>query len=220
MDAILISIYAGDTLISIPVDLILDSSKALTKLPEILKTERLKTGYVGLTALLLLSERLAGDKSKYYDYIESLPKGILSVLSWSADELDELYKSTTRRIKAQVSAVEQDFNTIQRLNLFPSESFTREAFFWAVGVVKARSVYVKGLPEPVLAPGIDAIAFDPFSSAEPFLAGAGVFGGKVLKVSSERSYKQGEEVKISYGLKSSAECIEDHELVPVSTQKK
>jgi hypothetical protein len=36
----------------------------------------------------------------------------------------------------------------------------------------------------------------------------------VAKVVAERSYGQDEPVVISYGLKSSAECLEDHGLVP------
>ena len=37
---------------------------------------------------------------------------------------------------------------------------------------------------------------------------------KVVKVVAERSYGQDEQVMISYGLKSSAECLEDHGTVP------
>jgi hypothetical protein len=36
----------------------------------------------------------------------------------------------------------------------------------------------------------------------------------VVKVVAERSYGQDEEVVISYGLKSSSECLEDHGMVP------
>ena len=37
---------------------------------------------------------------------------------------------------------------------------------------------------------------------------------QVVKVVAERSYGQDEAVVISYGLKSSAECLEDHGIVP------
>lgn len=37
---------------------------------------------------------------------------------------------------------------------------------------------------------------------------------QVVKVVAERAYGQDEEVMISYGLKSSAECLEDHGTVP------
>lgn len=89
---------------------------------------------------------------------------------------------------------------------------------------------------------MDFVAFDPLSTAEAFTAGAGIFGGKVIKISADRNYENGrsclsmislegficyvprcmvilrhmlgEEVFISYGLKSSAECLEDHGIVP------
>ena len=35
-----------------------------------------------------------------------------------------------------------------------------------------------------------------------------------MKVNADRSYSEGEVVSISYGLKSSAECLEDHGIVP------
>lgn len=38
--------------------------------------------------------------------------------------------------------------------------------------------------------------------------------GQVVKVVAERTYGQDEQVMISYGLKSSAECLEDHGTVP------
>jgi hypothetical protein len=41
-----------------------------------------------------------------------------------------------------------------------------------------------------------------------------MFGGKNIKVLADRDYEDGDEVFISYGLKSSAECLEDHGIVP------
>jgi hypothetical protein len=81
---------------------------------------------------------------------------------------------------------------------------------------------------------MDFISFDPFCESEAFLAGAGVFGGKVkltawtwlasntdklfsskvAKILSDTTYNVGDEVFMSYGLKSSAECLEDHGFVP------
>ena len=181
----------------------MDAQKAKEKLPAGVRIEMLKTGNVGLTALLLLSEKFQGEKSRYFEYIKSLPEVAPGVLSWGKDDLEELYRSTTRRIRSQINAVEQDFVTISERNVFPMSVFTKEAFFWAVGtvcttfisspkhyashsfnpsytlhlfqgVVKARSMVVKGLsPQRVLVPGIDYLQFDPFSTSEPFTVGAG-----------------------------------------------
>lgn len=38
---------------------------------------------------------------------------------------------------------------------------------------------------------------------------------KAIKVKSDRDYTKGDRVYMSYGLKSSAECVEDHSFCPV-----
>ena len=40
-----------------------------------------------------------------------------------------------------------------------------------------------------------------------------MFGGKVVKVNADRAFKKGDPVSISYGLKNSAESIEDHGVI-------
>jgi len=40
-----------------------------------------------------------------------------------------------------------------------------------------------------------------------------------VKVAAERSYSEGDKVVISYGLKSAAECLEDHGVVPDITSE-
>jgi len=61
---------------------------------------------------------------------------------------------------------------------------------------------------------MDVLDFDPLSSAEPYTTGAGMWGGKEVRVQAERAYDEGEDLIMSYGLKSSAECLEDHGFVP------
>eukprot|EP01035_Chromulina_nebulosa_P019551 gene19551-25450_t len=63
-------------------------------------------------------------------------------------------------------------------------------------------------------PGLDFIEYDPFSTAEPIIASDGFFGGKIVKVIAEQTYQPNDNVVMSYGLKSSAECLEDHGIVP------
>ena len=50
--------------------------------------------------------------------------------------------------------------------------------------------------------------------ALPPLLNCGPVGRQVVRVSAERAYEAGESLVISYGLKSAAECLEDHGLVP------
>jgi hypothetical protein len=82
-----------------------------------------------------------------------------------------------------------------------------------MGIVKSRVFYIDN--KPCLVPGIDSFTFDPFSSSEPYSTSAGIFGGKVIKITADRNYQVNEEMMVSFGLKSSAECCEDHGIVPL-----
>jgi SET domain len=206
------NIKKGETMFSMPLGNCIDSTKVAAKFAVLKKN--LRTGDFGLLALQLLSERAAGSSSPYYTYIQSLPPEAPGILSWSEKELEELGKSTTRNIQKQIDAVRADWdNVISKVkSSLISGDVTFDDFTWAMGIVKSRSVFLED--KPTLVPGMDYIQFDPLSTAEPVTDSAGFFGGKVAKVVAERSYEAGEEVVMSYGLKSSAECLEDHGIVP------
>jgi len=206
-----VAIKKGELLASVPLGLCLDAAKAKVVFSTSAKTlSMLRTGDFGLIALLLLHEKSLGKASKWSEYIVSLPDMAPGVLSWSQTELDELVVSSTRDFASQIAAVKDDWQLISRL---PELTFVdEEAFKWAVGTVKARNVFIEN--QPVLVPIIDVMPFDPFSEAEPTVGSAGMFGGKIVKVLADNSYNAGDEVFISYGLKSSAECVEDHGFCP------
>ena len=208
-----VDIKRGDVIISVPDNIALNAATAASTMKSMISADQLKTGEIGMAALLLIAEKLAGEKSKYYEYIQSLPSTPPGILSWKQDELEVLYRSTTRRIQSQLAAIEHDLQLVLDRNIF-SEGIDRDTFLWAVGTVKARSLYVKDLGSVVMVPGIDSIKFDPFSTSEPIYQGGGLFGKGTIKVLADRDYKAGEELYISYGLKSSAECLEDHGMVP------
>lgn len=205
-------IKKGDLLYSIPMGISLDPSKAKALFGSRLESKRLRTGDIGLLALLLLFEKQTGSSSKYYTYIQSMPDKVSGFLSWKEDEIEEFSKSTTRKIKAQIKAINADYDVISNLQLFPAEVFTKEAFYWAMGMVKSRYIFIDNMP--MLAPGLDFMEVNPFATNEPFTDSAGMFGGRVIKVSSDRAYTAGSVVGMSYGLKNSAECIEDHGIIP------
>ena len=206
-----VPIKNGDCLASIPLGLCLDSAKARAVFSSSAKTlSLLRTGDFGLIALLLLHERSLGKASKWWEYINSLPDTTPGILSWSQAELDELFVSSTRDFASQIAAVNEDWQLISRLPEL--SSVDEDAFKWAVGTVKARNVFIEN--QPVLVPIIDVMSFDPFSEAEPTVGSAGIFGGKIVRVFADSSYNAGDEVFISYGLKSSAECVEDHGFCP------
>ena len=206
-------IKKGDVMLTLPMGICIDVEKANSRLPT-LTVDKLKTGSVGYTAILLLLEKISGEKSKYYKYISTLPSKVPGLFGWTEEEQEEFCRSTTRRVRSQITAIESDYQLLKDMRLLPTE-VDKTSFFWAVGTVKARAVYIQGLGQSVLVPGMDFMKFDPFSTSEPFSAGAGMFGGKVVKVLADRSYVAGQEVFISYGLKSSAECMEDHGIVPI-----
>ena len=201
----------GDVLCSIPVGLCLDAQKAKATLDASLSKLNLRTGDVGLIALLLLHEKKEGKNSKYESYVRSLPATAPGILSWSIEDLEELFFSSTRNFKAQIEAVDEDWKNLSR---YPAVLALCDAdtFRWALGVVKSRHFILDN--QPALAPVIDFIPFDPLSNAEPYITGAGIFGGKVVKVVADASFDEGSAISISYGLKSSAECLEDHGFCP------
>jgi hypothetical protein len=210
------SLKKGDIVFSMPMGLCLDASKAAAKFSSVITPSKLRTGDIGMLALLLIYEKSLGLASKYANYIQSLPtpKG---VLSWNDDLVNEFISSTTRNVESQNKAVEYDAEIVKKLTilnpqLFPPSQYTSETFKWAMATVKSRYVFIEG--KPALVPGMDYIEFDPLSAAEPVTTGAGPWGGKLVVVYAERSYEKDEDVVMSYGLKGSAECLEDHGIVP------
>mmetsp|Transcript_12940 Transcript_12940/g.19464 ORF Transcript_12940/g.19464 Transcript_12940/m.19464 type:complete len:477 (-) Transcript_12940:22-1452(-) len=204
----------GDMIFSMPLGLCLDTGKATAKFSSILNLSRLRTGQFGLLALLLLSEKALGSKSKYYEYIQTLDRFPPGILSWSAAELEELLNSTTRKMNSQFDAINDDLKYIENLRSLslPSSIYNVDEFRWAVGIVKSQ--YVVPEQQPIIVPGMHFIDFDPLAENEPIIASAGMFGGKVVKILTDRSYESGDRVCMSLGLKSSAECLEDHGFVP------
>jgi len=203
-------IKKGESFIVVPSGLSVDKEKALGIFSQKLNTNTLKTGDVGFIALFLLYEKSLGESSKYANYINNLPKEVPGILSWSEREIEELITSTTRQINTQLYAVSSDFARLQANKIF----FNEEDWRWAIGTVKARGCILENSNKLILVPGLELIEFDPLSTSEPFVTGAGMFGGKVIKVNAERNYDANEAIVMSYGLKSSAECLEDHGIVP------
>ena len=208
-------IRKGDEITSVPIGVCLDAAKARATIDQsvgsALSKFKLRTGDLGLISLLLLYEMSLGKSSKYDSYIRSLPDAAPGILSWQSNDLNDLYESSTRDFKTQIDAVEQDWKVLSSSPAI--SSFANEGKFrWALGIVKSRHMILDN--KPALVPLIDYLSFDQNSSAEPFIAGAGVFGGKVIKVVADSNFDLGSTVTFSLGLKGSAECLEDHGFVP------
>merc|ERR1711871_131401 len=134
----IMNIQGGDILYSLPLGICLDCDKAKSKFGPLGVSSRvLRTGKLGMLALLLLSEKYQGASSKYSNYIKFLPSMSASVVNWSYEELKILNDATTRNILGQINAIESDYErliTIDSLkSLLPGNVFTLEDFKWAIG---------------------------------------------------------------------------------------
>ena len=202
-------IKKGETICTIPLNICLDPSNVNSIFNNKINSKMLRTGNIGLLSLLLLYEKALGPKSKYFDYINALPTSPPGILSWNEDDINELKSSTTRKISVQIEAIEDDYKLIKLSKistLFTDTFFTYNEFKYSIGLIKSRSIVIAG--RPILVPGLDFIEFDPMSMAEPVLIDK--WTSKVVKVNAERDYNNNEKIVISFGLKSSAECLEDH----------
>ena len=81
-----------------------------------------------------------------------------------------------------------------------------------MGIVKSRYMYIDG--QAMLAPGLDFIQNDPFATNEAKQGMAGMFGGRIAKLTADRAYSAGDRVFMSFGVKNSAESLEDHGIIP------
>lgn len=146
-------LVSGDLLLSLPLGMVLDAAAAESKLGALIKTSSLKSGSIGMISLLLLFEKSLGTASKYASYIAALPQSPPNIISWSQNYLEKLSQSTTRRVMAQINAINADIDFIVNTEspLLPKDVFTRDALLWAIGTVKSRYVIVQG--SPTLVPG-------------------------------------------------------------------
>ena len=213
------NVKRGEVLYSLPIGNCFDRTTALSVLSDAnpkFKSTQLRTGDLGLLALYLLHEKKLGTDSKFAPYIDVLPQECPGILSWSDEQIVELIQSTTRDVGRQLAAVKEDYRTISAILALPDSKgleISMEEFKWALGTVKDKHIYVEN--EVLLVPGIDFMPHDPVSAAEPVMGSAGMWGGKIVKAISDRDYTSGDTVFTSFGLKNSAECVEDHGFVPV-----
>lgn len=217
-------IKKNDIIMTVPFQLCIGVSKLHEIIgKELCKSLSIRTGDYGLLALYLVIEYLNNNtKSIYYQYIQNLfhQESKVGLFSMSQEEINEFQYSSTRDIAFQIQVAIEDYNKILE-NVSVSkvfsekEKFTKQLFFKALSIVKSRSVFLEN--QLYLVPGMDSIEFDPFSSSEPIIqtSGMGFFSNnKIVSINAEQTYEKGQTIVMSYGLKSSAECFEDHGIVP------
>ena len=123
-----IDLKKGELITSIPLGLALDFAKAKTYFGTSVDASKLRTGDIGMIALLLLVEKNLGEASKYSPYIKLLPETVKGVLSWSESEVSEFAKSTTRKVMSQINSIASDYKYLQQLKSPLLPPLTEEAF--------------------------------------------------------------------------------------------
>lgn len=142
------ALKSGDVMYTFPMGACIDAKKATNVFNAKDLTQKLSTGELGMIALLLLSERAAGGQSKYATYIRELPEAAPGVLGWPDAELEQCFSSTTRQMQRQIAAIDRDAELLQglaaagELSMLSADAISRDAFRWAMGIVKSRNVIV------------------------------------------------------------------------------
>ena len=132
------NIKKGESLFMLPRGICLDSEKSEKLFGTTISSIKLKTGDLGLLALLLLYERSLGITSKYCYYIQSLPTQTPGILGWSQENIDKFILSTTRNIQIQLSTITNDITLLLSLTsqlspYIPPADLTEESLKWALG---------------------------------------------------------------------------------------
>lgn len=216
---------AGTTVASVPFDLCLTAESA-SKSPvgNLLQEFDGWSGAAGLIAVQLLFEKSQGAKSQWAPWIATLPTageaGALDLpMFWPQEELALLKGCSTRPIQDLATELDEDFEWLSehvfevKPELFAFDDLQTE-WRWAMGVVLSRTFFLDGATR--LVPFVDFVNHDPTCGQEVSVGAAGMIGlaGKAVKIVTDRAYKAGEEVMVTYGARSGAEYLEEYGFVP------
>eukprot|EP01039_Chlorochromonas_danica_P010244 gene10244-11339_t len=177
------AINKGEVLLTIPLGLCLDQSKAFNQWEHLFPSSLLKTSEMGQLALLLLSEKKLNKQSKYYPYLLTLPRQCPGTFSWSIEEISIWKQSTTRDIQTIFSFIQDDIEFIKlKMSGQEDRRYYTQEFLWALGIIKAYGLRLdstgKGSRSWILIPGINTFQYDLWANNEPVLAASGLFGAK------------------------------------------
>lgn len=215
-------INEGEELVVIPIAMCMTKKTAEEVFPA--GTVSGLDDYLAL-ALLLQRELSLGKDSAWAPYLSVLPtlQEVNPTFAWGDAELDALegspLRASTRSMQAKLQgewSMLQEGVMKAHPDAFSGEYFTYEGFTWAFSLLFSRAVRLRSLESGerlALVPYADLINHSPFSNA--FIDGRSPGGlDKLLGLKEEevvlyadRSYKQMEQVTISYGQKSNAELL-------------
>jgi hypothetical protein len=211
-------IKEGDELFSLPMDLLLTKARAQQVMGQNVITDDLSE-YIAV-ALLLIRERNLGKESFWAPYINVLPtmEEVGPAFSWTDEQLDLLSGSPvvpaamSMRKKLEMEYAElQDGLFASHPDMFPPSVYDFAAFSWAFTVLFSRAIRLGSLSTGeaiALVPYADLFNHNPFANSYIDARQTGLFTKKdEVAVYSDRSYKQMEQVFISYGPKSNADLL-------------
>lgn len=177
-------------------------------------------------AVLLMSEKLKGGRSRWKPYFDILPskEEVNPAYIWSDGELEMLMGSPTYpAAKSLRKKIETEFEELQsttffrNIELFPTQLYTFDLFLWSFVILFSRaarltSKYTGEGEELALVPYADLLNHSPYSSTyidSQTVGGITSFLNKKQEVAvySDRSYKKFEQVFISYGEKSNSDLL-------------
>ncbi|DBA05344.1 TPA: hypothetical protein N0F65_007506 [Lagenidium giganteum] len=178
---------------------------------------------IGL-ALHLLEEKCLGSRSRFVDYIDSLPStaGINSTIFYTEDELEILAGSQLERMtKGRKEAIANFHEVLLRPltskeavdpPLFARGEFTLDSFRWALGIVWSRAFQLSvDERDIVLAPILDTISacLDP-TGCEKLNRIEVNHEAKALVIYATKDYRAREQVFLDLGEKSSSILMLNH----------
>ena len=188
--------------------------------------------------------RLGPAQSKWGPWLALLPGvggeagGLDLPLFWPPEDLAHLEGVSTRPIAELGNEADEDFAWLEEKvfgahrDVFPAEHFGREQWRYALGLALSRSFFLGGATR--LVPFLDLVNHDDdvrvelsSSSEAGGVGGVGggigalgralgsvVGGGKAARLVADRAYDAGDEVCVSYGVRTAAEYLEEHGFVP------
>ena len=169
-------IKEGSLLASIPVATFFTSRAAREDYLKALVEEYPEVNDQLLLALIIHVEKHKTD-SKFKTWLDSLPSKFTTSLYFAEPDLEELKGSSLLALtRSRLTQMEKTYDTISKFlfeklpDLFAPETFTFEAFKWAVSTVGARSFTLNLADGPLIAmiPGLDAFNYGDVASEFKF----------------------------------------------------
>ena len=214
------SMSDGELMMTIPLDICLTKEVAKTKLGSNIITEEMDE-YIAI-ALLLMSERIKGNKSLWKAYFDVLPttSDVYPAFIWKEEELSLLQGSPTYAAATSLKGkLDREYellteNVFKRYpNQFNIEDYNKDLFTWSFIMLFSRAARLSnkiGGEELALVPYADLMNHNPYSNTYIDAQRSGmplISKTEEVAVYADRPYKKFEQVFINYGEKGNSDLL-------------